>query len=207
MEQEPQKKEQRIVDFLFEIGTMRKLARMHRQTLLTDDLSDNIASHSYRTAIIGWHLAKMEGADPYKIVMMCLFHDTAETRSGDHNWVHKKYVKIFEEEIIKDQLGTLPYSDLEDMVNEYHVRESKEAVIAKDADLLDQIFLLREYEMQGNKEAVDWLEGKSGKSRGKGNAQDAGLRSESAKKIAEEAFQRVPSAWWSELWTPKNRES
>ncbi len=183
---------------------MRKLARMHRQTLLTDDLSDNIASHSYRTAIIGWHLAKMEGADPYKTVMMCLFHDVPEARSGDHNWVHKKYVKVFEEEIIKDQLGTLPYSDLEEMVNEYHVRESKEAVIAKDADLLDQIFLLREYELQGNKEAVDWLEGKSGK---KINAQIANLRSESGKKIAAEAFDRNPSAWWSDLWTRRTGKS
>jgi putative hydrolase of HD superfamily len=204
MDSGPQKEEQRIVDFLFEIGTMRKLARMHRQTLLTDDFSDNIASHSYRTAIIGWHLAKMEAADPYKTVMMCLFHDVPEARSGDHNWVHKKYVKIFEEEIIKDQLGALPYSDLKEMVNEYHIRESKEAVIAKDADLLDQILLLREYEMQGNKEAINWLGGKDGK---KINAQLANLHSESGRTLAAEALLRSPSAWWSDVWTPKNRES
>lgn len=204
IENESQKEEQRIVDFLFEVGTMRKLARMHRQTLLTDDLSDNIASHSYRTAIIGWHLAKMEGADPYKTIMMCLFHDVPEVRSGDNNWVHKKYVKIFEEEIIKDQLGTLPYSDLEKVVNEYHVRESKEAIIAKDADLLDQVFLLREYEWRGNKEAVAWLEGKNGK---KLNGKITAFRSESAKKLAHEALQRIPSAWWNDVWTQKNREN
>jgi putative hydrolase of HD superfamily len=203
MDIEPEKDERKIVDFLFEIGTMRKLARIHRQTLLTDDLSDNIATHSYRTAIIGWHLAKMEGADPYKTIMMCLFHDVPEARSGDHNWVHKKYVKIFEDEIIKDQLGTLPYSDIKETVDEYRVRESKEAVIAKDADLLDQILLLREYELQGNKEATNWLVGKDGKNI---NAQLANLRSESGKRLAEEAFHRSPSAWWSDIWTPKNRE-
>ena len=58
----------RIVDFLFEIGTMRKLMRMHRQTLLTDDASDSIASHSYRVSIIGWYLAKKEGADLYTAI-------------------------------------------------------------------------------------------------------------------------------------------
>ena len=97
---------ERIVNFLYEIGTMRKLMRMHRQVLLTDDMSDSIASHSYRVAMISWFLAKQEGVDLYKTVMMSLLHDMGEVRSNDHNWVHKKYVKIFEEEIDKDQLGT-----------------------------------------------------------------------------------------------------
>jgi putative hydrolase of HD superfamily len=70
-------KYKRIAQFLFEIGSMRKLIRMHRQSLLTDDMSDNIATHSYRVAMIGWHLAMMEKADPYKVVMMCLLHDVA----------------------------------------------------------------------------------------------------------------------------------
>jgi putative hydrolase of HD superfamily len=75
---------------------MRKLMRMHRQVLLTDDMSDSIASHSYRVAITAWFLAKEEGADPYKTVMMSLLHDMRELRSNDHNWIHKKYIKIFE---------------------------------------------------------------------------------------------------------------
>ncbi len=203
MDKQPIEDDGKIVRFLFEIGTMRKLARMHRQTLLTDDLSDNIASHSYRTALIGWHLAKKEGADPYKTVMMCLLHDAAETRSGDHNWVHKKYVKIFEDEITADQLGGLPFGDLESFVQEYDLRESKEAVLAKDADLLDQIFLLREYEWQGNKEAAIWLKGKSAD---KENRQAVNLRSESAKAIAHAAFNENPSSWWDDVWTPKNRK-
>src|SRR3990167_9279189 len=145
-------KYKRIANFLFEIGTMRKLPRMHRQTLLTNDDSDTIASHSYRVALIAWILAKEEGADPYKTVMMALLHDMAEARTGDHNCVHKRYIKIFEDEINKDQLGTLPYSDLEKLVEEYRERKSIESVVAKHADMLDQILLLREYEWQGNKE-------------------------------------------------------
>lgn len=203
MNEDQKTEEEKIVDFIFEVGTLRKLARIHRQTLLTDDLSDNIAAHSYRTSIIGWHLAKMEGADPYKTTMMCLLHDVAETRTGDHNWVHKKYVKIFEDEIVKDQLGSMPHGELEQLTSEYNKRESKEAILAKDADLLDQIFLLREYEWQGNKEAAIWLEGKSGK---KVNAQALNIRSVSGKKLAHVAFSREPSAWWNDIWTSKNRQ-
>src|SRR3989338_1068538 len=97
----------RLASFLFEVGTMRKLLRMHRQTLLTDDMSDNIASHSFRVAIIGWILAKKEMVNPYKTAIMCLLHDLGEIRSNDHNWVHKRYTKVFDKHIIKEHLGSL----------------------------------------------------------------------------------------------------
>lgn len=199
-------KEKRIADFLFEIGTMRKLPRMHRQTLLTDDMSDNIATHSYRVTMIGWFLAKLEKADPYKVVMMCMAHDLAEIRSGDHNWVHKRYVKIFEDEIRKDQLGTLPFSDLEEINKEYVERVSREAIIAKDADLLDQVLLLKEYSWQGNREAEIWLDGKRNREgKDAGNRQIKELKTESARILAQAILAEAPSDWWNGAWTNKNR--
>lgn len=181
---------------------MRKLMRIHRQALLTDDHSDNISSHSYRVSIIGWFLAKQEKADPYKTVMMCLLHDTAETRSNDHNWIHKKYTKIFEEEIINDQYNDMPFPELKEFISEYSKRESKESIVAKDSDLLDQILLLREYEMIGNKEAKVWLYGKG---KNKSNEQLNKLRTESAKKLGKSIYETEPSEWWENIWTPKNR--
>ncbi len=195
---------ERYADFLFEAGTMRKLLRAHRQTLLTDDMSDNIATHSYRAALIGWIIAKKERADPYKVVMMCLLHDFGEVRSNDHNWVHKRYVKVFDEEIINEQLGTLPDPELAALVREYELRESAESVIAKDADLIDEVLLLREYEWQGNREAALWLTGKSGEP-GDTNAQRKKLRLESSRRLAESIVARAPSDWWNELWTSDNR--
>ncbi|MFA6463571.1 MAG: HD domain-containing protein [Candidatus Paceibacterota bacterium] len=194
-------KDERITDFLFEVGTMRKLLRMHRQVLFTEDTTDSIATHSYRVAIIAWMIAKIEGADPYKTVMMALFHDIGEIRSGDHNWIHKKYVKIFEDEIIEEQLGTLPFNDLFDFLKEYEIRESKESIIAKDADIIDQILLLREYEWQGNKEAHTWLDGKRGPASKIVNR----LVLASSKKLAETITKRDPSKWWVNIYTGKNR--
>lgn len=198
------KNEKRLAGFFFEIGTMRKLARIHRQMLLTDDMSDTIASHSFRGAAVGWFLAKMEKIDPYKTVMMCLLHDMSEARSNDHNWVHKKYVRVFEEEIDKEQLGDLPYPDLKNFVDEYQERKSKEAIVAKDADLLDQILLLKEYEWQGNKEASIWLRGKGGKKSGTAFKM---LKTPSAKKLGKAIYKENPSDWWVNLWTPKNRKN
>ena len=194
----------KIAQFLFEMGTMRKLPRMHRQTFLTDDMSDNIATHSYRVGLIGWFLAKMEGADPYKVVMMCLSHDMGEVRTGDHNWIHKRYVKIYEDEIREDQLGTLPFGDLKELADEYERRESKEAIVAKDADRLDQILLLREYVWQGNKEAQIWLDGKPGVNKEE-NQKLNQFQTVSGRKIAEAAIKEDPSSWWNNIWTGKNR--
>lgn len=192
----------RIANFLFEIGTMRKLPRMHRQMLLTADDSDTIASHSYRVAIIAWILAKQEGADPYKSVMMALLHDIAEARTGDHNWVHKKYVKVFEDEVHKEQLHGMPFPELKEFIDEYEKRESKEALVAKHADLLDQVLLLREYQWQGNQEANVWL---NGKGKAKGNAQLNKLTLKKAKELGKAICSTSPSAWWDDLWTSNNR--
>lgn len=187
----------KLANFAYEIGTLRKLARAHRQTLLTDDLSDNIASHSYRVATIGWLLAQKENADPYKVTTMCLFHDIPEARSGDQNWVHKKYVKVFEDEIIKDQITDLPGNkELEKLIKEYQERKTNESKIAKDADLIDQILLLKEYESQGNKEAVEWLKGKQ---------QYNKISSKSAKELAKEIVKQKPHDWWFNIWTSERR--
>jgi len=194
---------ERIADFLFEIGTMRKMPRMHQQMLLSQDLSDNIASHSYRVTFIAWFLAKLEKADPYKTVMMALLHDAKEVRSGDHNYVHKKYVKIFEDEISKDQLSELPFDDLYKIDQEYEARESKESIIAKDADLLDQIILLKEYVHQGNHEAEIWLSGKGNAD--KENVQYRNLKTASAKALGQKILEGKISKWWEDIWTPKNR--
>ena len=198
----PEDNSKKITNFIFEVGTMRKLLRSHRQTLLTDDLSDSISSHSYRVTMIGWLLAKEEGVDENKVLKMCLLHDIGEVRTGDHNYIHKKYVKEFGKEVIEDQLGDLPHSDLKDIALEYEKRESPEAIVAKDADLLDQMFLLREYSWQGNKEAELWLKGKGDMDQ---NVQYKNLKTESAKKIAEEIYEIRPSDWWNNIWTPKNR--
>jgi putative hydrolase of HD superfamily len=183
---------------------MRKIPRIHRQALLTDDMSDNIATHSYRVTLIGWFLAKAEKVNPYKVVMMCLSHDMGEVRSNDHNYIHKKYIKIFEDEIRNDQLGELPFDELNVIASEYEERKSKESIVAKDADLLDQILLLKEYVWQGNKEAERWLEGKQ-RTDGSRHLHIEQLKTKNAKLLGEMIVKTDPSDWWNNIFTNKNR--
>jgi putative hydrolase of HD superfamily len=194
-----------VANFLFEIGTLRKVPRAHAFTLLTSDITDNISSHKFRVSWIGWFLAQMEKADTGKVVMMCLLHDIPEARSNDQNWVHKKYVKVFENEIIEEQLKNLPgKAKLKRLFNEYETRKSIEAKLAKDADLIDQILLLKEYAHTGNKEAESWLHFEDFEN----NCQQyLGLHSKSAKKLAKQIAKSEVSDWWKEekKWTKDRR--
>jgi len=186
--------------FFYEMSSLRTLPRSHKQTLLTSDESDNIASHIFRVSLISWFMANLEKADENKVLVMALLHDIEESRGGDQNWVYKKFVKVNEEKIRQDQLRNVPCGkETLDIIDEYDQRNSKESQIAKDADLLDQILLLKEYYWAGNKEAQDWLhlDGKS--------EQEKLLSSSSAKMLAEEIKRQEPSFWWSNSWTNKRQ--
>lgn len=190
-------KEKALVRFLYEVGTLRKIPRSHMQGLYSSDLADNIASHSYRVAMIGYLLAKMENADREKVATMCLFHDLAEARSGDQNYIHKRYVKVFEEEILKGQLeNSINDPEALALATEYAERKSKEAIIAKDADILDQLLLQREYQITGNQIITkSWFEPKI-----------KSMKTMSAKKLAREVVKQRPDEWWiNGLWSDKRR--
>jgi len=191
-----------LAKFFYEIGNLRKVLRAHQQALLVVDPTDNIASHSFRTVFIGYFLAKELEGDADKVLKMCLLHDIEEVRSGDMNWINKKYVKVYGKEIRKDQLKNLPHSsEFLQLSKEYTERQSKEAKIAKDADLLEQVFLLKEYAQQGNKEAERWLH-----EDGDDECQQIKLMNfDLTKEIAKKAITQKPSDWWENIWTPKNR--
>lgn len=121
-----------LAKFFYEIGNLRKVLRSHQKLLLTTEPTDNISSHSFRTTFIGYFLAKEFEADADKVLKMCLLHNIEEVRSGDMNWVNKKYVKVYGEEVRKGQLENMPHSEeFLKLSEEYSQRQSKEARIAK----------------------------------------------------------------------------
>lgn len=178
----------KIIEFIFEVGTLRRMNRQHLQKLAKTE--DSVADHSFRVAVIGYLLAKEEGVDADKVLRMCLFHDIAEARTGDHDWFHKKYVKINEWKVIKSQWQEFSFGkDVIKLFKEYLVRKTKEAKIAKEADELEQIFQLKEYADQGNKEAERWLPHNSKR-----------IKSKIGKEIIRELKKSNIHDWWWKRW-------
>ncbi|MDD5068645.1 MAG: HD domain-containing protein [Candidatus Pacebacteria bacterium] len=136
--------------FLFEIATLRNLDRSWRQYIGMD--VESVLEHIVRVMFLALLIARKEGVkNEEKIMKMVLVHDLAETRTSDHMYVHKVYVKA-DEKKAADHLffGTL-FGDLrKDILHEYEERKSIEAKIVKDADNLECDMELKELEARGS---------------------------------------------------------
>ena len=133
-----------IVDFLYEAGMLAKTPRSGFFFLGSGKQS--VAEHLNRATYIGFTLAQMAGdVDVSKVIQMCMFHDFAEARVSDLNYVHQKYTERFEHKAIGDLVANLSFGQkIQDIIDEYEKRESKESHLAKDSDNLELILSLKE---------------------------------------------------------------
>ncbi len=175
----------RLVEFFFEIGMLKKTPRTGYQFLGTG--RESVADHSFRTAVIGYTLATLEPeAARNKVVLMCLFHDFPEARTGDHNYVNKRYINADEEGALRDQVQELPFGDeVIALIHEFNNDDTLEAQLSKDADQLDLILELKEQLDLGNSNAKDWL-----------NFAVQRLITASAKKLADQILESNSADWW-----------
>jgi len=183
---------QELVQFLFETGHLKNVDRSG-WWLLGNKNPESVAEHSFRCTILGYILAKLENVDASKVIMMCLFHDVHETRTNDLHKVVQKYIKQEEagDKATEDQLKPLKDSigkEISDVLGELTNQESRESVVAKDADILECAMQAREYQVQGYEAAVDWLD-----------RADSKLKCESARKILALLKVSDPGEWWKKL--------
>lgn len=188
-----------IVNFLFEVGILSKTPRSGFSFLGSGNQS--VSEHISRVVFIGYTLSSFEeNIDVLKVLKMCLFHDIAETRISDLNYVHQKYVDRLEEKAVEDLAKTLPFGeDIKKIIAEYEKRESREALLAKDSDNLDWIMSLKEQVDVGNKRASDWI--KPAVKR---------LKTENAREIAKHILETDSNEWWfgnkeDKWWVNKDR--
>ncbi|MFW6104773.1 MAG: HD domain-containing protein [Candidatus Bipolaricaulota bacterium] len=194
-----------LVKFIFEVGQLKRTPRSGWLKLGIND-PESVADHSFRTAVIGFILGEMEGHDPYRVASYCLFHDMAETRTGDLDWLAQRYLDrgdSLSSEVLNEQLERLP-KEQKSLIKNLFDQTGKEddlELVARDADLLDLIFQTLEYTYQGNDPAQEWFE----------NTLHL-LRSESGKRIGEflrekekEVSMENLVAWWKGLKTKHQR--
>lgn len=186
-----------LANFFFEVGMLKRTPRSGFQFLGSG--AESVAEHSYRAAIIGFTLARLdEQADVGRVLQLCLFHDIPEARTGDLNYVNKKYVQVDEQAAVDDLAATLPFGDeYREVVAEFSAQESREAQLAHDADQLEMILALKEYKDLGNRYADEWYPFSVRR-----------LKTETAKRLAESIWSTDSSRWWfddDEDWWVKGR--
>ena len=174
-----------LANFLFEVGMLKRTPRTGFQFLGSG--AESVAEHSFRTAMIGYTLAQMDGqADVGRVLQLCLFHDIPEARTGDLNYVNKKYVTVDEDKAVEDLASQLPFGDdYRTTLQEFMAKQSHEALLAHDADQLEMILALKEYKDLGNRNADEWYPSAFQR-----------LQTEGAKQLAETIWETNSTKWW-----------
>lgn len=174
-----------LAHFLFEVGMLKRTPRSGFQFLGSG--AESVAEHSFRTAIIGYTLARLDGSvNLGRVLELCLMHDIPEARTGDLNYVNKKYVQADERRAVEDLARTLPFGDdYRGLHRELAERASAEARIAHDADQLEMILALKEYRDLGNRYAEEWYPFAVRR-----------LQTDAARQLAETIWTTDSTRWW-----------
>ncbi len=174
-----------IANFLFEAGMLKRTPRSGFQFLGSG--AESVAEHIFRTTYIGYALGRLENnIDVDRLIKLCLFHDLPEARTGDLNYVNKKYVSANEHKAVEDLAGTLPFGeDIRELIREFNEGTSREAKLARDADQIEMILALKEYKDLGNAYATEWLEFSLKR-----------LKTDAARELARVILETDSSLWW-----------
>lgn len=174
-----------LADFLFEVGMLKKTPRSGFQFLGSG--CESVAEHVLRTLFIGYVLCKLEPeADELKVLRLCLMHDLPEARTGDMNYVNKKYVTVDEKKAIRELAEPLFFGqEIEGTLEEFNRKETRESLLARDADQLSLILQLKECGDLGNKYSQEWIRFAVQR-----------LATKSARDLAADILDTDSSNWW-----------
>ncbi|MFD4907941.1 HD domain-containing protein [Kitasatospora purpeofusca] len=155
-----------VARFLFEAGTLKHTKRTGWWMAGVRD-PESVAEHSWRTSLLASIIARLEGADPARATFLATWHDVAETRTGDVNYVGKKYATSADPQAVTaDQVAGMPEilaSTVRDLIAEYEGKESPEAICTRDADKLECLIQGVEYLAQGYANAQRWIDNSYGR--------------------------------------------
>ncbi len=148
-----------VVNLLNEVGMLTHIPRSGFAFLGSGEQS--VAEHSFRMTLVAYALARLVDApiDQHKLMIMCLVHDLPEARIGDLNYVQKKYVTPDLDKALVDlAAGSFLGPEIAAWIQEYEQGDSLEAQLARDADQLELLLVLKREEELGNQRAKDWME-------------------------------------------------
>jgi putative hydrolase of HD superfamily len=176
---------EKIANFLFEMSFLKVTPRTGFAFLGSG--GESVAEHGFGTMVAGYVLSRLDPeADPGKVMIMCLLHDSLEARTGDQNYVYKRYVAVDEEKALRHLTENIPFGlDVAEIIREYAQNTSHEAKLAHDADQLDLLLSLKKEKDLGNPYAEAWISHLLKR-----------FRTEPGKELARAVLEANYSDWW-----------
>ena len=173
-------------NYLNEVGMLNRTPRSGFAFLGSGEQS--VAEHIQRTMHVAFVLARMSGEkiDELRLLRLVLFHDLPEARTSDHNYVNRKYVTEDLDKVLDDGARAWAYGDeIVAAIREFESGESPEACLAKDADQLELLLMLKEQADLGKPNVNEWI-----------TPLLARLKTAAGKRLADEILGTRWDAWW-----------
>ncbi|MDD5440204.1 MAG: HD domain-containing protein [Candidatus Omnitrophica bacterium] len=181
-----------VLRFIAEAGMLKRVVRSGWSVLGITG-AESVAEHSFRCAVIGYVLACMEKAHPYKVLLMTLFNDIHEARITDLHKMVQRYLDLekAEDRAHREQVAALPApikNELTALRSEYRRQKTPDSIIARDADILECLIQAKEYDEFGFKEASKFT-----------RKAPSFLKTKSAQKLWRRAGAMKLNTWWERL--------
>lgn len=130
--------------FIAFLGKIEKLKSVPRHCVTADGIVENVAAHSWRTAVMAYLLKdELEDTDTDKVIRMCLLHDIGEALTGDIPAFEKTRENEAAEKLAVDRLlKSLPeslYQETSALFEEMETLETREARVYKALDKLEAV--------------------------------------------------------------------
>lgn len=153
-------------NLIYEAANVKRMLRTGWQRL--GDNVEGVGEHSFMTAVIAYLLAKEvnsqhkadRSVSMEKIMLMSIFHDFHEGRTGEMDKVAKLYMTRHEDKANEDIFGEVD-KELLQLLTEYEAKQSLEALVVYEANVIAFGVECKILMERGNTHAKEWMDANS----------------------------------------------
>jgi len=187
------KKLQQITHLIYEAAVVKRLLRTGWQIL--GDNEEGVGEHTFMTAVIAYFLARSmsqkseqsQQINMEKVMIMSVFHDFHEARTGDLDKIAKFYMTRDQNKANRDIFKGAD-DGLLAILEEYEERKSPEARLVYEANVIAFLVELKLLIEKGNTHAGEWLD-----------ANLMRLRIPEAVTLAKDLAKTSSQDWWKSI--------
>ncbi|MDP1722436.1 MAG: HD domain-containing protein [Candidatus Gottesmanbacteria bacterium] len=184
----------KITNLVYEAAVVKRMQRTGWQIL--GDNEEGVGEHTFMTSVIAYFLAKEisgtrpgleAGVNMETVLVMSVFHDFHEARTGDLDKIATFYMTRDQDKANRDIFAGID-DELLTTLNTYEEKETLEAKIVYEANVIAFLVELKLLEEKGNTHAREWLDGNLTR-----------LRLPEAIELAKDLASSDSHDWWKNL--------
>jgi len=152
-------KQKDLTNLIYEAANVKRMLRTGWQRL--GDNEEGVGEHSFMTSVIAYLLAReIQNVSMEKVLLMSIFHDFHEGRTGEMDKVAKLYMTRHEDKANQDIFNGVD-DELLALLTEYETRKTLEAQVVYEANVIAFGVECKILMEKGNTHAKEWMDANS----------------------------------------------